>query len=92
MTLWLGVFFDVVATVSMGWSVGGLDLSAKGWLHTVLALVVMLGMVLAASFGTAAYVKKDAALGAKCAKYNVIAWVLWVLVFVWGLATRMPAR
>jgi uncharacterized repeat protein (TIGR03987 family) len=91
-TLWLGVVFDVAATVSMGSTVGGLDLSSTGWLHTVLALVVMLGMILAASFGTAAYVKKDEKLCFTCSRYNVIAWLLWFTVFVWGLLTRMPAK
>jgi hypothetical protein len=91
-TLWLGVVFDVAATVSMGSSIGGLDFSADGWLHTALALVVMLGMVLAASFGTAALVKKDERLGATWSRYNVIAWLLWFTVFVWGLLTKMPAR
>ena len=91
-TLWLGVLFDIIATVSMGWRIGGLDLSTRGLPHTVIALVATLGMIIAAIFGEMAYVKKDEALGAKCAKLNIIPWALWVAVFLWSLATRMPAR
>lgn len=89
-TLWLGVVFDVAATVSMGWTVGGLDLSSSGWLHTALALLVMLGMILTAVFGTISMVRKNTELAADWARYGVFTWLLWLTVFVWGLMTRMP--
>lgn len=91
-TLWLGVFFDIAATVSMGWTVGGLDLSTKGLPHTVLALIAFLGMLLVAIVGEMSYVRKDEALGARWSRYAIAPWVFWVAVFLWGLATRMPSR
>jgi hypothetical protein len=91
-TLWLGVVFDFVATGSMAMSIGGLDLSPDGWLHTVLALLVMAGMAISAIVGTYAMVKKNDSLGASMAKIIVIPWVAWVAMFVWGLVSRMPSR
>jgi hypothetical protein len=90
--LWTAVVFDVLATVMMGLSVGGLDLSAKGWLHTVVALAVMAVMALCIALGTLAFVRKDDALGRTMSRVIVAPWVLWVAVFVWGMLARGPGR
>jgi hypothetical protein len=90
--LWLGVVFDVLATGSMAVRIGGLDLSSTGWLHTVLALLVMAGMAISAAVGTWAMVKKNDALGASMARIIVVPWAAWVAMFVWGLFSRMPSR
>jgi hypothetical protein len=91
-TLWTGAAFDIVATVAMASTIGGLDLSAKGWLHTVLALAVMAGMMVTAAVGTYALVKNDDKLARGTARFVAAPWVAWVAVFVWGMATRMPRR
>jgi hypothetical protein len=88
-TLWLGFTFDVIATVSMAWRIGGLDFSTPaGSLHTVLALVVMAGMAISAAVGTYAWSKQDGQLGAKMARIIPAPWALWLVMFLWGLATK----
>jgi fatty acid desaturase len=90
--LWTAVVFDVLATVMMGLSVGGLDLSAKGWLHTVVAMAVMAVMAICIALGTLAYARKDDALGLTISRVIVAPWVLWIAVFVWGILARGPGR
>jgi len=88
-TLWLGFTLDVVATVSMAWRIGGLDFSTPaGSLHTILALVVMAGMAISAAVGTYAWSKDDAQLGAKMASIIPVPWVLWLVMFLWGLSQK----
>jgi hypothetical protein len=88
-TLWLGFTFDVIATISMAWRIGGLDFSTPaGSLHTILALVVMAGMAISAAVGTYAWSKQDAELGAKMARIIPAPWVLWLVMFLWGLASK----
>ncbi len=86
--LWLGVLFDIAATVSMGWRIGGLDFSPAGRVHTILALIAFLGMLTVTIVGEVSYVKKNAALGAKWSRYAIIPWVYWVIIFLWGMATK----
>jgi hypothetical protein len=90
--LWVGAVFDIIATASMASTIGGLDLSQKGWLHTTLALAVMVGMMATAAVGTFAFVKHDEKVAAITARLAVAPWVAWIAVFVWGMATRMPRR
>jgi hypothetical protein len=90
--LWTAVGFDVLATVMMGISVGGLDLSAKGWLHTVIALVALALMALCVTIGTLAFARDDKALGRTMSRVIVAPWVLWAAVFVWGMIARAPGR
>jgi hypothetical protein len=88
-TLWLGFTFDVIATVSMAWRIGGLDFSTPaGTLHTTLALLVMAGMAISAAVGTMAWSKKDAQLGAKMARLIPVPWALWLVMFLWGLSVK----
>ena len=88
-TLWLGFAFDVIATVSMAWRIGGLDFSTPaGSLHTALALVVMAGMAVSAAVGTYTWSKQDALLGAKMARIIPVPWALWLVMFIWGLASK----
>jgi hypothetical protein len=88
-TLWLGFAFDVTATVSMAWRIGGLDFATPARsLHTVLALLVMAGMAACAAAGTYAWSKRDGGLGARVARLVPAAWALWFAMFVWGLATK----
>ena len=91
--LWVGVVFDIVATASMSYSLGWkFDFSPDGWLHTVLALAVFLGMLIVASLTTGALKKADDALRATVAKWALAPWALWVAVFVWGMIERSPKR
>jgi hypothetical protein len=88
-TLWLGFVLDVTATVSMAWRIGGLDFSTTaGALHTILALVVMVGMAVSAAVGTYAWSKQDTQLGAKMARLIPLPWALWLLMFLWGLSAK----
>jgi hypothetical protein len=91
-TLWLGAAFDVLATASMGMSIGGLDLSPTGWLHTTLALLVMAGMIGSTAVATYALLADKKNLMQTMSRFIVAPWVLWVAVFVWGLMTKMPRR
>jgi hypothetical protein len=88
-TLWLGFAFDVIATVSMAWRIGGLDFGTPtGALHTTLALLVMAGMAVSAAVGTYALSKRDGLLGAKMARLIPLPWALWLAMFVWGLSVK----
>ncbi|MEI7813622.1 MAG: hypothetical protein WCJ13_02375 [Coriobacteriia bacterium] len=88
-TLWLGFAFDVIATVSMAWRIGGLDFSTpQGTLHTSLALLVMAGMAISAAIGTYAWSKQDGQLGTKMARFIPVPWVLWLAMFLWGLSVK----
>lgn len=91
--LWVGLVFDALATVMMGLSIGGLDLRPGApTLHTVLALLAMGGMFLGAVAGTYAVVSGSEEVGRLWSRILVVPWVLWVAVFVWGMATRGAAR
>lgn len=91
--LWVGLVFDALATVMMGLSVGGLDLRpGVPLVHTILALLAMAGMFLAAVFGTYAVVSGNEDVGGLWSRVIVAPWLLWVVVFVWGMATRGAAR
>jgi len=88
-TLWIGFALDVVATVSMAWRIGGLDFATPaGSLHTALALLVMVGMAVSAAVGTYAWSKQDNELGATMARYIPAPWALWLVMFLWGLASK----
>jgi hypothetical protein len=88
-TLWLGFAFDVIATVSMAWRIGGLDFATPaGALHTSLALLVMAGMAASAVVGTLAWSRNDAKLGATMARFIPAPWALWLVMFLWGLSTK----
>jgi hypothetical protein len=61
-------------------------------LKTYLALLGMAGMVVGAAFATAAFRKHDAKAALSVSRWIVAPWALWVAVFVYGIATRMPRR
>jgi hypothetical protein len=91
--LWVGVVFDLLATVMMGLQVGGLDLrTPESTLHTVLALLAMAGMIAGAGIGTWSVSAKRADIAARASRLLVAPWALWVAVFIWGMATRGAAR
>ncbi len=91
--LWLGFFFDVIATWMMAIQIGGLDLRpGSPMLHTVLALVGMAGMLLIALFGTWAHFAGNKAVNGQVARLVLAPWVIWVFVFVWGMIDRGGAR
>ena len=89
--LWLGVAFDILATVMMGLSIGGLDLSATGWLHTTIAILAWALMLVSVLTGTLAYVRHDEALALRTSRLILGPWALWVVVFVWGMIARGPS-
>ena len=88
--LWTGVGFDILATVMMGLSIGGLDLSPTGWLHTTIALLAWALMFVSVLTGTLAYVRRDEVLGLRTSRLILGPWALWVAVFVWGMIARGP--
>lgn len=90
--LWVGFAFDVIATWMMAIQIGGLDLRpGSPMLHTVLALVGMVGMLLIAVLGTISH-SKHGELGAAVSRWALAPWAVWVFVFVWGMVSRGAAR
>jgi uncharacterized membrane protein len=91
--LWIGFGFDVLATSMMAIAAGGLDLTPMSdLLHTVAAFVVMFGMLAMAVVGGRAIAAANDSLRATVAKWILVPWVLWVVMFVWGLLSRGSAR
>ncbi len=91
--LFAGFAFDVLATAMMAVSSGGLDLSPlPDLVHTVVALVAMLGMLAVAILGARALATRDDKLAAAVATWIAAPWVLWVAVFVWGMLSRGSQR
>jgi hypothetical protein len=91
--LWIALAFDVLATVMMGLTSGGLDLSTPAnTLHTVLALVAFAGMLVFTAVATWARSAGRDSVGSAVAKWIIAPWALWVAVFVWGTISRMPHR
>lgn len=88
--LWIGLFFDVLATVMMGISSGGLDLSAEGRMHTFIALAALFGILAVAVTGALAFKKKDEKTIANLSKWVLGPYALWVFVFIWGMIARAP--
>jgi hypothetical protein len=83
--LWAGFVFDVIATAMMAIQAGGLVPD----LHTLLALV---GMLACALLGVWAHRAGKAQVGATLSRWVLAPWVVWVFVFVWGMASRGAAR
>jgi uncharacterized repeat protein (TIGR03987 family) len=91
--LWVGFFFDCLATAMMAIQAGGLDLTPlSDLLHTVAAFVAMFGMLVAAIVATMALSKNDDRLGASLARWVLAPWAFWVLMFLWGMVARGSAR
>lgn len=91
--LWVGLVFDALATVMMGMQIGGLDLRpGTPLVHTVLALIAMAGMFAGAAVGTYAMVSGNDGIGRAMSRVLIAPWALWVVVFIWGMATRGAAR
>jgi hypothetical protein len=90
--IWLGVVFDIVATLMMVISAGGIlqwDTPANK-LHTALALAAYFGMVGVAS--GAPPLKLNDRCRTLFTRIAIAPWALWVGVYVWGMVTRMPKR
>lgn len=89
--LWIGFAFDALATTMMAIEAGGIVTSPlSGLLHTVVAFVAMFGMLAAAIAATRAVSKATDAARAAVANWIIWPWALWVIMFVWGFATRGP--
>jgi hypothetical protein len=91
--LWIGVGFDVLATLMMAIQIGGLDLRpGTPLVHTVLALVAMAGMLVGAAVGSWTLSAGREDVARLTSRLLLAPWLLWVAVFVWGMATRGAAR
>jgi len=90
--LWVGVFFDVLATVMMAIQAKGLDLSPKGLPHTVVALLALVVMILVALLAARAKSADSDAVRTTLAKWILAPWVFWIVVFLWGMAVQGSAR
>lgn len=86
--LWVGFAFDVLATTMMALQIGGIGQD----LHTVLAFIGMIGMLLAAAIGTWAYATANDAVRLNVSRWVVAPWAIWVALFVWGMIERGAAR
>lgn len=90
--IWLGVAFDIMATLMMAISAGGSlqwDTPANK-LHTALALAAYLGMVAIAA--AAPPLKTNDRCRALLTRIAIAPWALWIGVYVWGMITRIPKR
>ena len=91
--LFIGLAFDVLATVMMAIEAGGLDLSPlSDLLHTVVAFVALFGMMGAALLGNRAIMTGNSKASATLARWMPAPWAVWVLVFVWGMLSRGSQR
>lgn len=91
--LFAGFAFDVLATLGMAVQAGGLDLSPlPDLLHTVVALLAMLAMLVVAIIGSRALASGDQPTIAAVPRWMLSGWVLWVFVFVCGMLARGSAR
>ncbi len=61
-------------------------------LHTVVALVAMLGMLAAAIVATRTSKPQAAGVKAALASWILVPWAFWVLTFIWGMLARGSAR
>jgi len=82
--LWVGFVFDSLATTAMAIQNGGIARD----LHTLLAFLVMAGMLIATILATMALSPSRSALSATVAKWTVVPWALWVIMFVWAFIQR----
>jgi uncharacterized membrane protein YiaA len=90
--IWLGVAFDIMATLMMAISAGGTlqwDTPANK-LHTALALAAFLGMVGVAAAVSPLKVSEKARMA--LTRVAIAPWALWIGVYVFGLLTKMPKR
>jgi uncharacterized repeat protein (TIGR03987 family) len=86
--LWAGFGFDVIATTMMAIQAGGI----QDDLHTLLAFVGMIGMLVCAILGTWGYRKSKDAVRAAVARWVLAPWAVWVFVFIWGMLSRGAGR
>lgn len=86
--LWVGFAFDVLATTMMAIQIGGI----ANDLHTVLAFVGMIGMLVAAAVGTGAHAAGNDKVKLAVSRWTLAPWSIWVIVFVWGMIERGAAR
>jgi hypothetical protein len=86
--LWVGVFFDVLATVMMALQIGGFGRD----LHTLLAIIAWAGMTAGAGFATWATVTSNERISALTARWLLAPWAFWVLMFLYGMVDRGAKR
>jgi hypothetical protein len=86
--LWIGVFFDVLATLMMAIQIGGFGRD----LHTALAILAWAGMTAGAGFATWAMIASNERVSALTARWLLAPWVFWVLMFLYGMVDRGAKR
>jgi hypothetical protein len=86
--IWTGFVFDVIATSMMAIQAGGLQQD----LHTFLALIAMVGMLLSAVLDTWALRISNDKIKFFISRWILAPWTLWVFVFIWGMLERGSAR
>jgi len=90
--LWVGFAFDTLATAMMAIQARGLDLAPLShMLHTILAFVAMAGMLVAAIMSGRALAGSDTGK-AGVARWILAPWAFWVILFLWAMISRAPAR
>lgn len=83
----IGISFNVLSVAMMSVYTGGLVRD----LRTLLALVSVLGMLMVAAVGTQAYMRTDVGAKQAVARWGVIPWVFWMLVFIWAMFEQVSA-
>ena len=91
--LWVGFVADVVTTGLMALGNSGFDFSPGiGITHTIIGFIVMAGMLAAAIAATLALPKAREGATPAIARWVLVPWVAWVLMFIWAAASRGGTR
>lgn len=90
MILWGGFGFDVLATLMMAIQAKGISND----LHSILALIALVGMLLVISLSTWAHCQhqSNAQLKMQLTRWMLAPYLLWVFVFIWGMIERGSTR
>lgn len=86
--IWIGFIFDVIASAMMAVQAGGI----QNDLHTMLAFIAMAGMLLAASLGSWSAWFENEKIHTLISRWVPVPWLIWVILFVWGIIERASAR
>jgi len=85
-----GVIFDVIGTGGMFVTAGNQFLfdTTMNIVHTSAAFVAFFGMLAVGIVGTWAVQKKKDEMLVTLAKWALAPWVLWAIIFVWGMLQK----